>query len=73
MQHLYPDCLMGVLGASPSPASFCPGTCTLRHSYVRHLLMNGRPINFVSRWLGHSSIQTTLIGLKNERLFEGTS
>ena len=36
---------------------------TLRHSYARHLLVNGRPINYVSRWMGHSSIQTTLIYL----------
>ena len=37
---------------------------TLRHSYARHLLMNGIPINLLSRWLGHSSIQTTLIYLE---------
>ena len=37
------------------------GTHTLRHSYARHLLMHGVPINYLSRWLGHSSIQTTLI------------
>ena len=37
---------------------------TLRHSYARHLLVNGIPINFLSRWLGHSSIQTTLIYLE---------
>ena len=30
----------------------------------RHLLMNGIPINYLSRWLGHSSIQTTLIYLE---------
>ena len=35
------------------------GTHTLRHSYARHLLMHGVPINYLSRWLGHSSIQTT--------------
>ena len=29
-----------------------------------HLLMNGIPINYLSRWLGHSSIQTTLIYLE---------
>ena len=39
------------------------GTHTLRHSYARHLLMNGIPINYLSRWLGHSPIQTTLIYL----------
>ncbi len=40
------------------------GTHTLRHSYARHLLMNGIPINYLSRWLGNSSIQTTLIYLE---------
>ena len=40
------------------------GTHTLRHSYARHLLMNGIPISYLSRWLGHSSIQTTLIYLE---------
>lgn len=40
------------------------GTHTLRHSYARHLLLNGIPINYVSRWLGHSSIQTTLVYLE---------
>ena len=39
-------------------------THTLRHSYARHLLMNGIPINYLSRWLGHSSVQTTLIYLE---------
>ena len=39
-------------------------THTLRHSYARHLLMNGIPINYLSRWLGHSSIQTALIYLE---------
>ena len=37
------------------------GTHTLRHSYARHLLLNGIPLNYLSRWLGHASIQTTLI------------
>ena len=36
----------------------------LRHSYARHLLMTGIPINYLSRWLGHSSIQATLIYLE---------
>ena len=40
------------------------GTHTLRHSYARHLLVNGIPINYLSRWPGHSSIQTTLIYLE---------
>ena len=42
------------------------GTHTLRHSYARHLLRNGIPINYLSRWMGHSSIQTTLIYLELE-------
>ena len=40
------------------------GTHTLRHSYARHLLMSGIQINYLSRWLGHSSTQTTLIYLE---------
>ena len=36
----------------------------LRHSHARHLLVNGIPINYLSRWLGHSSILTTLIYLE---------
>ena len=31
---------------------------TLRHSYGRHLLVNNIAINYLLRWLGHSSIQT---------------
>ena len=40
------------------------GTHTLRHSCPRHLLVHGIPINYLSRWLGHSAIQTTLIYLE---------
>ena len=36
-------------------------THTLHHRYARHLLKNGIPINYLSRWLGHSPIQTTPI------------
>ena len=40
------------------------GTHTLRHSAARHWLASGVPINHVSQWLGHASIQTTLIYLE---------
>ena len=40
------------------------GTHTLRHSAARHWLASGVPLNVVSRWLGHSSLQTTLIYLE---------
>ena len=48
------------------PAGRKVGTHTLRHSYARHLLRHGIPINYLSRWLGHSSINTTLIYLELE-------
>ena len=37
---------------------------TLRHSYARHLLVNGNLINYLSRVLGHSSIHITLAYLE---------
>lgn len=40
------------------------GTHTLRHSFARHALASGVPINVLSRWLGHASLQTTLIYLQ---------
>ena len=46
------------------PAGRHVGTHTFRHSYARHLLMHGVPINYLSRWLGHRSIQTTLVYLE---------
>ena len=39
-------------------------THTLRHSAARHWLHSGVPINVVSLWLGHASIQPTLIYLQ---------
>jgi integrase/recombinase XerD len=40
------------------------GTHTLRHSFARHVLASGVPINRLQVWLGHSSLQTTLIYLQ---------
>ena len=40
------------------------GTQTLRHSYARHLQMNGIPLNYLSRWLRHTDIKTTLVYLE---------
>ena len=39
-------------------------THTLRHSYARHLLLSGIPLNYLQRWLGHANIKTTLIYLE---------
>lgn len=39
-------------------------THTLRHSYARHILASGVPINNLSRWLGHSPLQLTLVYLE---------
>ena len=46
------------------PPGWEVSTHTFRHSYARHLLINGIQLNYLSRWLGHSSIQTTLIYLE---------
>ena len=41
------------------------GTHTFRHSYARHLLLNGRyPYQLLIALVGHSSIKTTLIYLE---------
>ena len=37
---------------------------TLRHSFARHMLLNGIPLNYLSRWLAHGRIQTTLVCLE---------
>ena len=50
------------LGAIPAGRKI--GTHTLRHSFARHALASGIPINVLSRWLGHASILTTLIYLE---------
>ena len=50
------------LGALPETRKV--GTHTFRHSYARHLLLHGVPINYLSRWLGHKSIAATLIYLE---------
>ena len=40
------------------------GTHTLRHSFARYMLLHGIPLNYLSHWLGHASIQTALIYLE---------
>ena len=39
-------------------------THTFRHSYARHLLMHGVPINYLSRWSSHKSNSTTAVYLE---------
>jgi len=39
-------------------------THTLRHSCARHMLANGYPINELQLFLGHASLETTLIYLR---------
>ena len=46
------------------PAHWRVETHTFRHSNARHLLLHGIPIHYLSRWLGHQSIKTTLVYLE---------
>ena len=39
------------------------GTHSLHRSYACHLLVHGVPINYMLRWLDHSSIRATLVYL----------
>ena len=50
--------------AGQIPQGRSVGTHTLRHSFARHMLLNGIPLNYLSRWLGHGRIQTTLVYLE---------
>ena len=50
--------------AGQIPQGRSVGTHTLRHSVARHMLLNGIPLNYLSRWLGHGQIQTTLVYLE---------
>ena len=50
--------------AGQIPRGRVVGTHTLRHSYARHMLLNGIPLNYLSRWLAHGLIQTTLVYLE---------
>ena len=46
---------------SPGTGKRLAGAHSLRHSAARHWLMVGRvPLNIVSQWLGHSTVQVTL-------------
>ena len=51
----------GLADESPGTGARRPGAHSLRHSAARHWLMVGRvPLNVVSQWLGHASVQVTL-------------
>jgi site-specific recombinase XerD len=53
------QCLRRVVAATGLPEGTC--THTLRHSYATHLLDEGVNIRLISAYLGHDSLETTLI------------
>jgi integrase len=57
------DALAKAVKLNQIPPGRKVATHTMRHSAARHWLASGVPINVVSRWLGHASIQTTLVYL----------
>ena len=56
--------VLWAIEAGQLPQGRSVGTHTLKHSFARHMLLNGIPLNYLSRWLGRGRIQTTLIHLE---------
>ena len=40
------------------------GNDTLRHSFAKHMVANGVPLNQLQAWLGHESLATTEVYLR---------
>ena len=49
------------------PPGRCVSSHTLRHNCARCLLLHGVPINYLGRWLGHSSTQATPMGPRSSQ------
>ncbi len=60
----YKDALAKCYEVGTIPDGKPCGTHTLRHSAARYWLLNGVPINVVSKWLGHANLQTTMVYLE---------
>ena len=52
------------MGSGVLPEARKVGPHTFRHSYARDWLLHGVSINYLSLWLGHNSIKTTLVYLE---------
>ena len=57
----YKVALKACYAAGTIPEGKPCSTHTLRHSAARHWLLNDVPINVLSKWLGHSQLQTTMV------------
>lgn len=52
---------MDIAGVAPGPHRTPKG---LRHAFGIHAVRSGVPPNLVQRWLGHASLETTMIYLE---------